>query len=374
MQSRIHYVKPSIGAREYELVNLAVQEGWGSSSNFFIEQFERKFAEKIGVSHAVATSSCTGAIELGLKAIGIASGDEVILADTNWVATLSPVIRLGAVPVLVDILSSSWCIDPKRVEESITPKTKAIIATHLYGNLCQLAELKQIASQNNVFLVEDAAEALGSRYFDNHAGTVGDFGVFSFHGSKTLTTGEGGMLVTNSSELAKRVRELNNHGRISGLERTFIANQIGYKFKMTNLQAALGLAQLERFDELVERKRSILEIYRNKVAAYSEISINPVQDGCVSGSWMPNVTFSVESGVTREKLLELFESANIDARVFFWPLSSLSFLSGYEHDTPNAYSVAERSINLPSYHDMTMNEINRVVETLITSIERSHSS
>ena len=371
MEERIYYVKPSIGEREYQLVNRAVMEGWGRNSNFFVELFENKFAEKIGVTFAIATSSCTGAIELGLKAIGISVGDEVIMADTNWVATMAPIVHLGAVPVFVDIDGDSWCIDPAKVEEKITTKTKAIIATHLYGNLCDIEQLKLIAKRNNIALIEDAAEALGSYYFGKHAGTLADFGVFSFHGSKTLTTGEGGILVTNDASLAQRVRQLNNHGRSAGMEKTFVPAEIGYKFKMSNLQAALGIAQLERFDELIRRKQVILEKYRNGLSHHPEISINLKQSGCVSGAWMPNVTFSIESKVTREKLLIEFESANIDARVFFWPLSSLNLVANTSRDTPIAYTVAERSINLPSYHDMTETEINRVLEVLDKVLENN---
>lgn len=367
---KIPYVRPSIGAREVELVAEAASCGWGSNSNFYIEKFEENFTSWIDISYGVATSSCTGAIELALAAIELSCEDEVILADSNWIATVAPIVRRGAKPIFVDILEDTWCLDPSKVQDAITSRTKAIIATHLYGNLCDLTTLKQIAETHGLFLIEDAAEAIGSYYEKRHAGTIGDIGVFSFHGSKTLTTGEGGMLVTNHQELAERVRVLNNHGRSPREERQFFPSEIGFKFKMSNVQAALGIAQLARIDELVSKKRYILNEYRKAIAGLDCISINPIQPACESGAWMPNITYSRSSGITREILIRRFQDAQIDARVFFWPLSSLGL---FKPDEPSkniiAHSVASRSINLPSFHDMTDQEIETVIE-VFSSLSR----
>ena len=363
MLERISYVKPSITEREINMVTTAATFGWGANSNLYINDFETAFAKKIGSSHAIATSSCTGALHLGLKAANICPGDEVILADTNWIATLAPLSYLGAKPVFVDITRDSWCIDPELVLENISSKTKAIIATHLYGNLCNMDSLVAIAKKYNLLLIEDAAEAIGSIYKGKHAGTIADFGVFSFHGSKTLTTGEGGMLVTNNKDLADKVIMLNNHGRSPDENRLFWPSVIGFKYKMTNLQAAIGLAQLERFDELVKRKQSILTYYQNAFKSDEGMRLNAEQPGCQSGSWMPNALFDVETGIMREFLLEEFEKANIDARTFFWPLSELGF---YERgsSTPISNDIASRSINLPSYHDMSDADQDRVIKVL----------
>lgn len=365
MTERIFYVKPSITQREIEAAGFAALDGWGSNSNLYIDKFEKIFAEVIGVPFAIATSSCTGALELGLAALGIGPGDEVILADTNWVATLAPIVHRGATPVFVDILCDTWCLDPNQVAASITPKTKAIVATHLYGNLADLDRLSAIAKKFNLYLIEDSAEAIGSFYHGAHAGTIGDFGVFSFHGSKTVTTGEGGMLVTSDVNLAKRVRQLNNHGRSTEEKKQFFSAELGYKFKMSNLQAAIGVAQMERFDELVFRKREILDIYRERLSEFEAIQINPIQPGCTSGAWMPNVTFSKDSRVTRELLMDAFRRDNIDARVFFWPLTSMNLHGISQRVSPNSDSIASRSINLPSYHDMNSVEIDRVVNVLV---------
>lgn len=364
MTDKIYYVKPSIGPREIELATEAAQLGWGDQSNKYIDAFERDFSQKVQSNFAIATSSCTGALELGLAALDIGPGDEVILAEANWVATLAPLVHLGATPIFVDILEDSWCLDPDLVRQSITSKTKAIIATHLYGNLAEIDELKRICAEHSLYLIEDSAEAIGSYYRGKHAGTFGIFGVFSFHGSKTITTGEGGMLVTNDVSLDERVRQLNNHGRSRKEIRQFVPAEIGYKFKMSNMQAAIGIAQTERFDELVSRKREILSTYRDALSDILHIRMNLQQSGCESGAWMPNAVFSQESKVTRELLLRRFKEQDIDARVFFWPLSSLGLSKNSNNLSSVASSVAERSINLPSYHDMKDSDQKKVIEIL----------
>ena len=362
MLSRISYVRPSITNLEISSATEAATLGWGEKSNFYIEKFEKEFAIKTESDYAVATSSCTGALHLGLIALGIKRGDEVILADTNWIATLAPLHYIGAKPIFVDIREDSWCIDTSLIRSKITNRTKAIIATHLYGNLCEMDELLAIAKEFNLYIIEDAAEALGSYYQGKHAGSLADFGVFSFHGSKTLTTGEGGMLVTRNFEIAENVRSLNNHGRRIEESRQFWPSSIGYKYKMSNVQAAIGSAQLTRFDDLVNRKRQILNYYREGLSAHTQIRLNPAQVGCITGAWMPNAVFTEESGIRREELVLAFEAANIDARVFFWPLSDLGFYDNCLN--PTSKSVASRSINLPSYHDMTTEDQERVLKVL----------
>jgi len=367
LEERIAYVRPSITELEISKATEAARFGWGPRSEFYIREFEEKFARLIGSEFAIATSSCTGALHLGLAAIGISEGDEVILADTNWVATLAPIKYLGAKPIFLDILEDTWCIDTSQIHAKITNKTKAIIATHLYGNLCEMDQLLEIAQENNLYLIEDSAEAIGSQFMGRYAGSIADFGVFSFHGSKTITTGEGGMFTTNNAELANKVRTLNNHGREASEKRQFWPSTIGYKYKMTNIQAAIGCAQLERFDELVNRKREIFNYYRDSLMHLNDVSLNYVQENCESGYWMPNAVFSKESGITREKLGQLFEEANIDARVFFWPLSELDF--NEKANNLVARDLATRSINLPSYHDMTKNDQDRVLNVIVKAIK-----
>ena len=298
---------------------------------------------------------------MGMAALGIGPGDEVILADTNWIATASPIVHLGAKPVFVDILADSWCIDPAKAEAAITPKTKAIVAVHLYGNLCDMDRLLAIGEKYGIPIIEDAAEAVGSVYHGKRAGSMGAFGVFSFHGTKTLTTGEGGMFVTNDSVLYEHVLTLSNHGRARGQTKQFWPDMVGFKHKISNIQAAIGCAQMERIDSLIQRKREIFAMYREKLAVISGIAMNPEPEGTINGVWMPTVVFSPETGITRRKLQSALAAENIDARVFFWPLSSLDMFES-EQQNINAWAIPKRAINLPSFHDITEADLSRVVD------------
>lgn len=369
MTSRIYYTKPSITEREISLASDAAANGWGERCYEYIERFEREFVRFTGASHAIATSSCTGALHMGLSALGVGPGDEVILADTNWIASVAPVTYLGAKPVFVDILNSTWCIDPERVEAAITPMTKAIIAVHLYGNLCEMDKLVDIGARHGIPVIEDAAEALGSRWRTKHAGTLGRFGVFSFHGTKTLTTGEGGMFITSDEALFDKVRTLSNHGRAAGQKKQFWPDMIGFKYKMSNIQAAIGCAQMERVGSLIARKREILSCYRKHLEALPGVSMNPEPEGTVNGSWMPTVVFDVDTGITREMLQKSFAAENIDARVFFHPLSSLPMFSPAPQNK-HAWDIPKRAINLPSFHEMTLAQQERVIGVVLNILKR----
>jgi perosamine synthetase len=359
MKQRILYTKPSITELEVRYATDAAANGWGECCYAYIERFESLFKAYLGVEFAIATSSATGALHMGLAALGIGPGDEVLLADTNWIATAAPIVHLGAKPVFVDILEDSWCIDPEKAEAAITPRTRAIIATHIYGNLCEMDRLLAIGEKYGIPIIEDAAEAIGSIYHGKRAGSMGTFGVFSFHGTKTVTTGEGGMFVTNDAALYERVLTLSNHGRAPGEPRQFWPSMVGFKYKMSNIQAAIGCAQMERIEELVARKREILAIYRQRLEKHPAVRMNPEPLGTVNGAWMPTVVFARETGVTREKLLDAFAKENIDARVFFWPLSSLPMFEPVKENV-NAWDIPGRGINLPSHHEISAAEVDRV--------------
>ncbi|WP_104668076.1 DegT/DnrJ/EryC1/StrS family aminotransferase [Ensifer adhaerens] len=363
MKPRILYTKPSITDREVAYATDAAANGWGERCYDYINRFEAAFAAHLGSTRAISTSSCTGALHMGLAALGVGPGDEVILADTNWTASAAPIVHLGAKPVFVDVLSDSWCIDPEKAEAAITPRTKAIVAVHIYGNLCDMDRLLDIGARHGIPVVEDAAEALGSEWRGRKAGSLGAFGAFSFHGTKTVTTGEGGMFVTSDEKLYEKVLTLSNHGRARGQKKQFWPDEIGFKYKMSNLQAAIGLAQIERVGELVDRKRAIFYAYQEQLKGVNAVAMNPEPEGTKNGFWMPTVVFAPETGVTRETLQDAFAAENIDARVFFWPLSSLPPFEEVPVNT-NAYDLPGRAINLPSYHDMTPDEIGRVVEVL----------
>jgi perosamine synthetase len=360
LNNKILYTKPSITDLEISFAADAAVNGWGEKCYDYIVRFESTFKEHLGVRYAIATSSCTGALHMGLAALEIGPGDEVIMADTNWIATAAPIVHLGAKPVFVDILPDTWCIDPKSVTDAITPNTKAVIATHLYGNLCEMDRLLSIGEKYSIPIIEDAAEAIGSIYRGKRAGSMGKFGAFSFHGSKTITTGEGGMFVTNEKELYEKVLTLSNHGRRREQEKLFWPDVVGFKYKISNIQAAIGCAQLERVDELVARKKEIMDYYRNSFAPFVEIKMNPESHGTLNGSWMPTLVFSSKSGVTREIVSQAMKIEGVDARPFFWPLSSTCNFSPVRSNV-NSWDIPRRAINLPSFHDITESELDRII-------------
>lgn len=367
MKPRIYYTKPSITEKEVEYATDAARNGWGERCYEYITRFEEQFCGFTGARYAIATSSCTGALHMGLAALGIGPGDEVILADTNWIASAAPITYLGAKPVFVDILPDTWCIDPDLAEAAITPRTKAIVAVHLYGNLCEMDRLLEIGAKYGIPVIEDSAEAIGSYWHGHHAGTLGSFGAFSFHGTKTMTTGEGGMFVTNDANLYETVLTLSNHGRARGQKKQFWPDMVGFKYKISNIQAAIGCAQMERIDSLIARKREIFAYYLAHLGKMPGISMNPEKPGTVNGFWMPTAVFGTQTGVTREELQAAFDIENIDARIFFHPLSSLPM---FEEQRLNrhAWEIPGRAINLPSFHEMSLSQQDRIIDVVIKSL------
>jgi perosamine synthetase len=372
MKPRIYYTKPSITELEIRYATDAAANGWGENCYDYIVRFEESFKTHLGVKYAIATSSCTGALHMGMAALGIGPGDEVIMADTNWIASAAPIVHLGATPVFVDILPDSWCLNPTLVEQAITPRTKAILAVHLYGNLCAMDELLAIGGKHSIPVIEDAAEAIGSVYHGKRAGSMGAFGAFSFHGTKTLTTGEGGMFVTNDADVYERVLTLSNHGRARGQTKQFWPDMVGFKYKMSNIQAAIGCAQLERIDELIQRKREILAYYKAQLDKLPGVSMNPEPPDIINGAWMPTVVFDRTLGITREVLLATFAADNTDARVFFHPLSSLPMFKPVPGNVV-AQDIPQRAINLPSYHDLSKADQDRILSTLLRATHHAKS-
>ncbi|BBT80989.1 glutamine--scyllo-inositol aminotransferase [Aeromonas sp. YN13HZO-058] len=370
MNERILYTKPSITELEIGYATDAATNGWGERCYEYIDRFERLFREYLGVKYAIATSSCTGALHMGMAALGVGAGDEVILADSNWIASVAPVIHLGATPVFVDILPDSWCLDPDLVEAAITPRTKAILAVHLYGNLCHMTQLLEIGKRYGIPVIEDAAEAIGSIYHGQRAGSMGRFGAFSFHGTKTMTTGEGGMFVTNDDDLYERVLTLSNHGRARGQTRQFWPETVGYKYKMSNIQAAIGCGQMERIEELVSRKRAILECYRRELLCFDGVKMNPEPSGTINGAWMPTILIEKSGSEAVEQLKSKFNTENIDARVFFHPLSSLPMFIPKKCNALAKF-ISESALNLPSYHDMSDESLDKIIK-IIRSVLKSN--
>ena len=352
--SRIYVAGPSITEHEVKCVSDAVAVGWYDNAYTCIEQFEERFKRYVGRKYAIAMPSCTSSLHIALSAIGVSPGDEVIAPDLTWIATTSPISYLGADTILADIDKKSWCIALESIKRCVTERTKVIILVDLYGNMPEMDEILDFAKDRNIYVIEDAAEALGSEYREKKAGSFGDLSVFSFHGTKILTTGEGGMLLTDDFEFYKRCLKLRDLGR-SDTGRLFWNDEIAHKYKMSNIQAALGLAQLDRFEDILDHKRKTFSWYRDALADIQGIKINDVPEYVKSNYWMNTVIWDpLLYAVEKEQIMHIMKSEwNIDTRPFFYPLSSMpaySYLSerNYKEKNRISYEVFPYGINLPS--------------------------
>jgi perosamine synthetase len=356
----------------------AAAHGWYENAQSWSGRFERAFAERHAVKHAMALPSCTSAIHLTLAALGIGPGDEVIVPDVTWIATAAPVTYCGATPVFADIDADTWCIDPKSVEANITDKTRAVIGVDLYGSVCDWTSLSRIAKPRGITLIEDAAEAIGSTYVGNPAGSFADVGCFSFHGSKTMTTGEGGMLITDRSDLFSRIETLRDHGRSPG-DKQFWNSTVGFKYRMSQVQAALGVAQLERLDELVRRKRQIFAAYSKRLSGIPGVKLNIESPGVSSSYWMTTAVLHPSLGIPKEQLMADLSDRGIDTRPFFYPLSSLpAFYATPEaararRTNHAANTVSPFGINLPSAAALGREEIEHVCDAFAAVVGKERS-
>jgi perosamine synthetase len=349
---RIPIAGPSIGPKEIAYVTEAVETGWYEHANDFPARFEKAFAAWVGTRFAVALPSCTSAIHLALAAARVGAGDEVVVPDLTWIASSAPVTYVGAAPVFADADPSTWCVTAATVERRLTPRTKAIIAVDLYGSMPPLDDIRRLADERGLLLIEDAAEGLGSTLHGRRAGSFGHVGVFSFHGSKTLTTGEGGMLVTDDEQIYKRVLFLRDHGRAPG-EKMFWNSEVAFKYRMTALQAALGLAQLERVDELVGKKRQLFDWYREELADVRGLVLNTEPAGVSNSYWMVTAILPPRPGNEKEAIIRRLSERGIDLRPFFYPLSTIpayealpaAAVARREHGA--AHEVSRYGVNLP---------------------------
>ncbi|OAI50966.1 glutamine--scyllo-inositol aminotransferase [Planctomycetaceae bacterium SCGC AG-212-F19] len=370
---RIPVAGPWITQKEIDYVADAAAHAWYDQANVYHQRFEEAFARYIGTRYAVSLPSCTSAIHLSLLALGVGPDDEVIVPDITWIASAAPIAYVGATPVFADVDEHSWCLSAESFERCITPRTKAVIPVDLYGNLPDLTAILRIAQAHGIAVIEDTAEAIGSEYHGKKAGSFGDTGVFSFHGSKTLTTGEGGMLVTDREDIFRRVLVLRDHGRQPG-DRLFCNTEVAYKYKMSSMQAALGLAQLERIDELIERKREIFRWYADELSGMPGVTLNHEAPGVKNTYWMVTALLDPELGMTKTEIMQELAEQGIDTRPFFHPLSSLPAYAKSEQAararSGNAvsYRIAPFGVNLPSALTITRPQVSRVCTALRSSL------
>lgn len=362
---------PYFTGRELEYLTRAVQTGWISSAGPFLGEFEEKLAADIGVPHAEACSSGTAALHLVLHALGIGQGDEVIVPSQTFYATTAAVAYTGATPVFAEMLDDAWTLDPEDAIRRLSPRTRAIIPVDLFGLCADIPALRKLlakAGREDVFLLEDAAEAYGSSLHGVRAGALGDAGIFSFYGNKTITTGEGGMVTTAHGELAERVRFLKNHA-MSASKRYFHP-EVGFNYRMTNLQAAVGLAQLEAVSDLKTRKLRIHARYRSALQNEAGIRLQAVPPGHDFIPWLTTVVDDVLAGEEeRDALLSRLRVRGIDTRPMFYPNHLLPAFAkdpaSLRGSLPVTESLSFRGFGLPSGAGLSDPEIDRVVETYL---------
>lgn len=361
---RIPIAEPSIGEEEIASVKAAVESGWVSSIGEYIPRFEDGFATYCGVKYGVATSNGTAALHLALAALGIGEKNEVLIPCLTFIATANTVTFTGATPVCVDSHPEYWCMDPERIESKITRRTKAIIPVHLYGHPCDMEPIIRIAQAHNLHIVEDAAEAHGAEYYGKRAGSFSHIACFSFFGNKIITTGEGGMCLTNDDELARRMKILRDHGTTPG--KPYWHEVIGFNYRMTNLQAALGVAQLGKLDKFIAMKRQLAEWYKESLGELSSqgvVQLSPEMPWARSVYWMYSMLLDDRFGLSRDELIERLRERGIETRPFFYPVHSMPMYQSKEK-FPVAEELSRKGINLPSSVNLTPEQVRYIAETI----------
>lgn len=353
---------PSIGSKEKIYSSDATLNGWNNEWNKYLKKFENSFAEYVGVKFAIATSSCTGAMQLALMALDIGEGDEVIVPDITWVSTANVVHAVGATPIFADVNIDSWTIDPESIESKITTKTKAIMPVHMYGHPADMGPILEISKKYKLKIIEDAAPSIGAYYLDKKTGSFGDFSAFSFQGAKLLVTGEGGMLCTNNENLYKKAYRLWDQGRIPG---TFWIEEHGPKYKMSNIQAAIGLGQLERNDLMVYKKRKINNWYRKRLASNEKIIFWEESNNVKSICWMTSIRLKNTSELTREEFCKKLKERNIDTRPVFPSISQYPYWKKKQTSQVNSSLIAETGINLPSGVCLTKSQVDYICDNIL---------
>lgn len=359
-QRFIPLAEPVLTGNEQKYLQECLETGWISGSGKFVEAFEDGFAAFCGAAHGVAIVNGTAALHVALLALGIGPGDEVIVPDLTYIASANAVTYCGARPVFADVDPATWTLDPQDVALKISPRTKAIMPVHLYGHPVDMDPILDLAEAHNLYIVEDAAEAHGAEYKGRRVGTLGDIGVFSFYGNKIITTGEGGMIVTNNSTLASRSRLLKGQGMDP--EHRYWFPIIGYNYRMTNMQAAIGLAQLERIEWFIERR---LEVARWYNAALKSLPVlTPIEaDWAKNSYWLYSICVSEE--IDRDLLMNHLLERGVETRPFFYPMHKMPPYRDSTHDTfPVASRLAKQGLSLPSSANLTQEDVAYIARVL----------
>jgi perosamine synthetase len=361
--------EPLLAGNELKYVTEAVSKGWISSSGGFVKEFEHKFAEYLGVAHAVTVTNGTAALHLALVAAGIGAGDEVIVPSFTMIASAAAVCYAGAKPVFVDCERDTFNLDVSRVAEKITERTRAVMPVHIYGLPCDMAPLLELARRHRFIVVEDAAEAIGSRYDGKRCGALGELGCFSFFANKAITTGEGGMVVTNDAKLAEQLRYYKNLCFPLTGPRRYVHEHIGFNYRMPNTVAAIGLAQLERADDYVAMRRENARRYNERLRGERGISVPAERAYAHNSFWMYAILIEDDFGLSRDDVMKGLEARGIDTRSFFVPMHQQTSLVAYGADVsgsfPNSEHASARGLYLPSSSGLTEEQIERVCRELL---------
>jgi len=363
-QSFIPMAVPVLGDRELEYVSDAVRSGWISSQGRYVAEFEEAFSHYCGVQYGIAVTSGTTALHLALATLGIGPGDEVIIPPITHIACANMATLAGARPVLVDCSWDTWGIDPTKIEEKITSRTKAIMVVHLYGHPVDMDPILEIADKHGLYVIEDAAEAHGAEYKGRRAGSLGHMGCFSFYANKIVTTGEGGMIVTNDATLAARARKLRDQAYEK--ERRFWHQELGFNYRMTNVQAAIGVAQMERIDEFINTRRRNAQLFNELLSEVPGLTLPPEAEWAKNVYWMYSLLVGDDFGMDRDQLADYLKSQGIDTRPFFYPIHLQPL---YEQlfrgeNYPVAEELSKRGINLPSGNELTETQVRRIAEEI----------
>lgn len=360
MKTIIPIAQPLLGKEEEELVLEGIRSGWVSSIGKYIEEFEEKFAAFCGVKYGISTSNGTTALHLALATLGIGPGDEVIIPSLTFIATANAVTYVGAKPIFVDVEMDTWNIDPEKIKEKINSRTKAIIPVHLYGHPVNMQMVQSIARKYNLFIIEDAAEAHGAEYRGKRVGGLGDCACFSFFGNKIITTGEGGMIVTNNRLFAERAKMLRGHG--ASKSRKYYHPQLGFNYRMTNLQAALGVAQLKKIDSLIKRKREIAKLYIKNLSNTSpDLILQSEMNWAKNVFWMFSIV--INNNLDRSVFMQKLRKFGVDSRPFFYPMHKHGRYRTQEK-LPVSEFLGKKGINLPSSVTLKDEQINYICESI----------
>lgn len=364
---QIQMAGPDVSEADMDIVLDMLRNGWyGNGAYAYVEKFEEEFSSYHNRAFGLMTPNCTSAIHLLLQGLGIGAGDEVIVPDATWIASAAPIHYVGAIPIFADVDEQTWTLSVDSISSRLTPRTKAVIVVDLYGNMPEYSEISDFCSKNGLILIEDAAEAVGSQYKGKRAGSFGTGSVFSFHRTKTITTGEGGMLLLDNPELYERCKFLRDHGRKPG---TYFNTEITNKYMPSNLMGALGYAQFLRIDELVSKKRQIYKNYLEMLSSAREIRLNPEPASVVNGVWSSVAIFSDEIEVRAEEAIDYFTEKGLPTRPFFIPLSKLPAFKDYspigKYDNKVANNLYSKGICLPSALNITPDQQERIAETVL---------